>query len=75
MSTYACALHLQGRDQEGPAALQKLKPSQLEQPSVSLYYGVLLRAAGRINEAARFLALAQTVAVCCRKKNGCCPER
>ncbi len=60
VSTYAYALHLQGRDKEGLAALQKLKPSQLEQPSVALYYGVLLRAAGETNEAGRFLALAQT---------------
>jgi predicted Zn-dependent protease len=59
VSTYAYALHLQGRDQEGLAALQKLKPPQLEQPSVALYYGVLLRAVGQTNEAARFLALAQ----------------
>jgi predicted Zn-dependent protease len=60
VSTYAYALHLQGRDQEGLAALQKLKPEQLEQSSVALYYGVLLRAAGQTNEAARFLDIAQT---------------
>jgi hypothetical protein len=60
VSTYAYALHLQGRDKEGLAALQKLKPSQLEQPSVALYYGVLLHAAGQTNEAAWFLVLAQT---------------
>ena len=60
VSTYAYALHLQGRDKEGLTALQKLKSSQLEQPSVALYYGVLLRAAGQTNEADRFLALAQT---------------
>jgi len=60
VSTYAYALHLQGRDKGGLTALQKLKPSQLEQPSVALYCGVLLRAAGQTNEAARFLALAQT---------------
>jgi predicted Zn-dependent protease len=60
VSTYAYALHLQGRDKEGLAALQKLKPSQLEQSSVALYYGVLLRAVGQTNEAAWFLSLAQT---------------
>lgn len=60
VSTYAYALYLQGRNQEGLAALQKLKPSQLEQRSAALYYGVLLRAAGQTNEAARFLSLAQT---------------
>jgi len=57
--TYAYALHLQGRDQEGLAVLQKFQPSRLEQRSISLYYGVLLRATGQAGEAARFLALAQ----------------
>jgi hypothetical protein len=60
VSTYAYALHLQGRDQDGLAALQQLKPAQLEQSSVALYYGVLLRAVGLTNEAAKFLTLAET---------------
>jgi hypothetical protein len=59
VATYAYALHLQGRDKEGLAAMQKLKPAQLQQATVSLYYGVLLRATGRANEAAPFLALAR----------------
>ena len=60
VSTYAYALHLQGRDQEGLAALKKLKPSELEKPSVSLYYGALLRAAGQASEAAPYLQIART---------------
>ena len=60
VSTYAYALHLQGRNQEGLAALQKLEPSQLEKPSVALYYGVLLSATGRASEAAPYLQLART---------------
>jgi hypothetical protein len=32
----------------------------LAQPSVALYYGVLLNAVGRSNEAAAFLKIAQT---------------
>ena len=59
VSTYAYALHLQGRDREGLAALQQLKPAQLEQPSVALYYGVLLAASGDHAQAAHFLALAE----------------
>ena len=74
VSTYAFALHLQGRDEDGLSALQKLKPSQLEQPSVSLYYGVLLRAVGQTNEATRFLALAQTQGGLLPEENNCCPE-
>jgi predicted Zn-dependent protease len=60
VSTYAYALHLQGRNQEGLAALQKLKPSQLEQRSLALYYGVLLSATGKASEAAPYLQIART---------------
>ena len=49
--TYAYALHLQGRNQEGLAAMQKLKPAQLEQRSVALYYGILLCATGKAGDA------------------------
>ncbi len=58
--TYAYALHVQGRDKEGLAVLQKLKPSQLEQPSIALYYGVLLSATGKASEAAPYLQIART---------------
>ena len=60
VSTYAYALHLQGRNQDGLAALQKLSPADLEQPSVALYYGVLLSATGKTNEAKPFLQIART---------------
>ena len=60
VSTYAYALHLQGRDREGLAALQKLKPAQLEEPSAALYYGLLLSAAGKVGEAAPYLKIART---------------
>ncbi len=58
-STYAFALHLQDRNQEGLAVLQKFKPAQLARPSVALYYGVLLAAAGNA-EAASYLQIART---------------
>ena len=58
--TYAYALHLQGRNQEGLAAFQKLEPSQLKKPSMALYYGVLLSATGKAGEAAPYLQLART---------------
>jgi hypothetical protein len=59
-STYAFALHLQGRDKQGLAALEKLQPAELAQPSVALYYGVLLAATGKADEAMPWLQIAQT---------------
>ena len=59
-STYAYALYLQNRTKDGLAVLQKLTDKDLEQPSVALYYGVLLSAAGETNEASRFLTIAGT---------------
>ena len=59
VSTYAYALHLQGRNQVGLAALQKLSRAELEQPSVALYYGVLLSAVGKSNEAAPYFKIAR----------------
>ena len=59
-STYAFALHLQGWDRQGLAIMQKLPPSELGQPTVALYYGVLLAATGKTNQAISCLRLAQT---------------
>lgn len=59
-STCAYALYLQNRTKDGLAMLQKLPTKDLEQPSVALYYGVLLSAAGKTNEAAHFLTIAAT---------------
>jgi Flp pilus assembly protein TadD len=59
-STYAFALHLQGRDKQGLAVLEKLPPAELAQPSVALYYGVLLAAAGNADKAMPWLQIAQT---------------
>jgi hypothetical protein len=60
ISTYAYALHLQGRDQDGLVALQKLDETVLEQPSMALYYGVLLSATGKTNAAVPYLQIAKT---------------
>jgi tetratricopeptide (TPR) repeat protein len=59
VSTYAYAMYLQGRPKDGLAAFEKLKPDALENPSIALYYGVLLAAGGQTNKAPKFLALAQ----------------
>jgi len=59
VTTYAYALHLQGRTRDGVAALEKLKSGSLEKPSTALYYGVMLSALGQNARAAEFLALAE----------------
>jgi predicted Zn-dependent protease len=58
-STYAYSLHLQGRTEDGLAVLKNCRRESLETPTVALYYGVLLSAAGHPEQARRFLALAQ----------------
>lgn len=45
-STYAYSLHLQGRTAEGVSVLRVFEPGLSNAPSVALYYGVLLAAAG-----------------------------
>ena len=59
VSTYAYSLHVQGRTPEALAVLQRLKPQDLREPSVALYYGVLLAQAGLKDLAREYLALAQ----------------
>ena len=58
-STYAYSLHLQGKTREGLAVLEKLKPEALENPSVALYYGVLLSASGDAGKAAKYVGISQ----------------
>ena len=58
-TTYAYSLHLQGRTREGLAVLEKLKPEVRETPTVALYYGVLLAAAGDTNQADKYLGIAR----------------
>jgi tetratricopeptide (TPR) repeat protein len=67
VSTYAYALNLQGRARDGLVVMEKLEPASLEKPSIALYCGVLLAAAGETNKDAHFFQLAQT-------QNGLLPE-
>jgi hypothetical protein len=62
-STYAFALHLQGRSEEGLAVMQKLDARRLQLPDNALYYAVLLAATGATNEAAPFLKIARAKAL------------
>jgi hypothetical protein len=41
------------------AVLEKLEPENLQSPSVALYYGVLLAAAGETGKAAEYLGKAR----------------
>jgi predicted Zn-dependent protease len=65
-ATYAYSLHLQGRTKDGLAVFHELKPEALETPSVALYYGVLLSAAGNTNNAGKYLEIA--------RESHCLPE-
>ncbi len=60
-STYAFALHKQGKTEEGLKVLEQLPPDKLRQPPIAVYYAVLLAESGRTNEAKPFATLARTV--------------
>ena len=62
-STYAFSLHLQGKTQEGLGILRGLSEQDLQNPSVALYYGALLRAAGETERARKYLVLAQNASL------------
>ena len=57
-STYAFSLHLQDRSAEALKVLEKLKPKQLEDPAVAVYYAVVLQATGNTERARKYLDLA-----------------
>jgi Flp pilus assembly protein TadD len=54
-STYAFSLHLQGKTKEGIGVLRALKPEELTNPAVAVYYGVLLSAAGEARASKDYL--------------------
>jgi hypothetical protein len=57
-STYAFSLHLQDKNAEALKVFAKLKPQELEEPSIGTYYGMVLRAAGQGAQAKKYLELA-----------------
>jgi len=59
-STYAYSLLLQGRAQDGLAALQQLPPSAAQRPDVALYFGCLHAAVGNSNAAAHWFQMADS---------------
>ena len=54
-STYAFSLHLQGKTKEGIEVLRALKPEELDNPAMAVYYGVLLAAVGEAQAAKGYL--------------------
>jgi len=54
-STYAFSLYLQGKPKEGIEVLRNLKPEELAAPSVAVYYGILLAAAGEAQASKPYL--------------------
>lgn len=56
-STYAFSLYLQKKNADALKVMEKLDPAQLQDPSVSGYYGLILKANGKTAEAKTYLGL------------------
>jgi len=59
VSTHAFSLHTQGKHSEALAVFQTLPSADLESPGIALYYGLALVAAGKIEQAQKYLSLAR----------------
>ena len=57
-STYAFSLHLQKRSAEALKVFERLKPNELEQAPVALYYAIVLQATGNGERARKYLDIA-----------------
>lgn len=60
VSTYAYALHMRGKSQEGLEVLEKLSPSQLDQADIALYHGALLASTSQMEKAEACFARVKT---------------
>lgn len=58
-STYAYALHMQGRTEEALQVMQTLPEEELVKPQIALYQAVMLRAAGRNEQAKPYTTAAR----------------
>ena len=54
-STYAYSLHVQAKDAQALKVMQNLGPKALEDPSISGYYGLILKATGDSERAKTYL--------------------
>jgi predicted Zn-dependent protease len=57
-STYAFSLHLQKQSAQALKVFERLKPDELEQPPVALYYAIVLQATGNGERAMKYLDIA-----------------
>jgi Flp pilus assembly protein TadD len=58
-STYAFSLYLQGKTNEALAVISRLREDDLRRGSVAAYYSVILKAAGRMDQAQTYRALGE----------------
>ena len=63
ISTYAFALHLRGKTDQGVALMRKLGEKQLTDPSYAAYFGVLLVESDEPAEAEKYVVIAQDAGV------------
>ena len=56
-STYALALYQKGMPDKAVAVMSALKPAELQEPQVALYYGIFLTAAGHAAKAEQYLRM------------------
>lgn len=57
IATYALSLHLQKKSADALKIMEQMKPSDLENPSIAGYYGMILQATGNKNKARKYLDL------------------
>jgi hypothetical protein len=55
VSTYAFSLYIKGDTKGALSAMDRLSPEQLHTPSIAIYYGVILAAAGQKDKARDYL--------------------
>jgi Flp pilus assembly protein TadD len=54
-ATYAFSLHIQKKDAEALKVMERLKPQELQNPSIAGYYGLILKATGSKEKARAYL--------------------
>jgi len=59
VSTYAFALHAQGKTAEGLKLMQSFPEAELHRPEIALYYAVMLAGSGKKNAAEPYFAAAE----------------
>jgi Flp pilus assembly protein TadD len=62
-STYAFALHHEGRSNRGVKLLEGLPEETLKEPSIAAYYGIMLARSGQKDLARKYLEIAQSSAL------------